>query len=129
MALRSGTGRAREAGFTLMELVVVLFIVGLLAAIAVPNVYGALQRAREAALLENLDVMRRSIDDFYGDRAAYPDSLGVLVDERYLRFVPKDPVGGEDMEWTLIAAPEGGIMDVRSSAEGTGLNGKPYSEW
>lgn len=129
MAPKSQPGRA-TAGFTLMELVVVLFIIGLLAAIAAPNISGAIQRGREAALLENLAVMRRSIDDFHADRSAYPATLEVLVDERYLRFVPDDPVAEKDAGWRLIYDERGaGVIDIHSTSDDMGQNGVPYREW
>lgn len=113
-----------------MELVVVLFIVGLLAAIAIPNVSGSLTRAREAALVENLSVMRRAIDDYYGDKGVYPESLSVLVEERYIQFIPKDPVADNERDWTIeIDQTAGGLRDVRSTASGIGSNGVSYNAW
>ena len=113
-----------------MELVLVLFIVALLAAIAVPNIQGSITRAREASLTENLVVMRRAIDDFHADRGAYPDSLAALVEARYIRFVPEDPIGGEETPWRLVEDTEaGGVRDVFSGADGVGTNGVAYGEW
>ncbi|WP_181868901.1 type II secretion system protein [Yoonia sediminilitoris] len=129
MGHRLRIGR-RDAGFTLIELVVVLFIVGLLAAIAVPSVSGALVRAREAALIENLSVMRRAIDDYRGDLGLYPPDLGTLAEARYISIVPDDPVAGEDVDWLVIEdQDEGGVRDVRSAATGVGTNGVAYREW
>lgn len=125
---RSPTGRA-ERGFTVAELLVVLLIIGLLAAIAVPNVNGALLRAREAALRENLSVMRRALDDHFADKGTYPAALNVLVDERYLRFIPDDPVAGAGQGWETETAAGGGIADVRSGSSEAGSDGVPYSEW
>lgn len=125
--LRSGK---RADGFTLMELVLVLFIVGLLAAIAIPNVSGSLTRAREAALIENLAVIRRAIDHYYSDKGVYPENMTVLVDDRYIQFIPDDPVAGEDIDWVLeMDQTAGGLRDVRSAAPGTGTNGVSYSAW
>lgn len=127
---RHQPARSGEAGFTLMELVLVLFIVGLLAAIAVPNISDALTRGRETALIEDLSVMRRALDDFHADRAEYPESLETLVEEKYLKFIPPDPVAEGDSGWQLSLDPdEGGVTDVRSSSARPGLNGKPYEEW
>ena len=123
------TGR-RDAGFTLAELVIVVLIVGLLAALAVPNVSGAIMRAKETALLENLRVMRNAIDDYHADKAAYPETLSDLVTQRYITAIPDDPVAGEDTPWFLIYdLDQGGVHDVRSAADGVGSNGIAYREW
>ena len=128
MARRSQSGK-RDAGFTLMELVVVLFIVALLAALAVPSVSRSLQRAEEAALEQNLVVMRKAIDDYRADRAEWPADLSALVEARYIRALPEDPVTGT-LNWAVIGAgDEDGIADVRSTSSEIGLNGIPYSEW
>ena len=127
--LRIGNHRRREAGFTLMELVVVLFIVALLAALAVPAVSRSLTRAEETALRQNLSVLRTAIDDYRADRAEWPADLAALVDARYIRAVPEDPVTG-DRNWILDDADEeNGIDDVRSASSEIGLDGVPYSEW
>lgn len=129
MELKLRTGK-RDAGFTLVELVIVLFIVGLLAALAVPSVSGAMARAQEAALLENLTVMRRAIDDYHADTGNYPETLQILADQNYISFVPIDPIAGEDVSWIIIQdLAVGGVSDVRSGAAGTGANGVAYREW
>ena len=126
MVRRSRTG---EAGFTLLELLVVLFIVALIAGIAAPNVTAAITRAREAALAENLNVMRRALDDYYSDKEAWPAELDDLVKLGYLRSIPDDPVAGKGAAWALEKADVGGIMDLHSGSVDTGLNGIPYSDW
>ena len=129
MAAKSRTGR-REAGFTLMELVVVLFIVALLAALAVPSVSRSLKRAEETALEQNLSVMRQAIDDYRADRAEWPENLSDLVEARYIRFIPEDPVAGEDVPWAVVGAEDGsGIADIRSTSSEIGLNGVAYNQW
>lgn len=128
MARKSRTGRGQR-GFTVAELLVVLLIVGLLAAIAVPNISGTIERAREAALREDLSVMRRALDSYFADTGAYPASLNDLVEKRYLRDIPADPIAGRDKGWEVEQAREGGISDVRSAADGTGSDGVPYGEW
>ena len=123
------TGK-RDAGFTLAELVIVVLIVGLLAALAVPNVSGAIMRAKETALLENLRVMRSAIDDYHADKAAYPEKLSDLVTQRYITAIPDDPVAGKDTPWFLVYdLDQGGVQDVRSAADGVGTNGIAYREW
>lgn len=119
-----------QAGFTLMELVVVLFIVALLAAVVVPNVAGSMRRAQETALTQNLSVMRDAIDDYRADRAEWPVELADLVEARYIRFVPKDSVSDDGAGWALVdAEDESGFSDVRSTSFEVGSNGVPYSEW
>ena len=134
--------RTAQSGFTLIELMVVVTIVALLAGIAVVNIRTAQQKAREAALLENLSNMRKAIDNFYADKQRYPANLDELV-PNYLKKVPEDPVTRtkdwqEVMEEPDPDAPENtdaegnsvapGMSDVRSSAPGNTLDGKPYSE-
>jgi len=124
--LQSGEG---ERGFTVTEMLVVLVIVGLVAGIAVPNVSSAIRRAEETALRENLQVMRRALDDYFADKGAYPAALDALVDEKYIRFVPDDPVGEAGASWDLVRGDAGGIMDVRSGSQEVGLNDVAYREW
>ena len=134
--------RVAQSGFTLIELIVVVTIVGILASVAVVNIRTAQQKAREAALLENLSNMRKAIDNFYADKQRYPANLDELV-PNYLRRVPEDPVTRtrdweEVMEEPDPDAPENtdaegnavapGMSDVRSSAPGNTLDGKPYAE-
>ncbi|MEM9427873.1 MAG: prepilin-type N-terminal cleavage/methylation domain-containing protein [Pseudomonadota bacterium] len=126
MAAQSRSG---EAGFTVAEMLVVVLIVGLVAALAVPSVQGALKRAEEAALRQNLAVMRRALDDHFADTATYPDTLEDLVSGRYLRFIPEDPTGPRGQGWALIEVSGGGIEDVKSRSEGTGRDGIPFREW
>ena len=116
-------------GFTLMEMVVVLAIVGILASIVAPLVITALTRAREATLQQDLKTMRKLIDDYYGDKGAFPPSLQVLVTQGYLRAIPRDPVNGNKAEWKAVLAKEGGISDVRSLSNERGANGTPYADW
>jgi general secretion pathway protein G len=133
--MRSGEknpGRAwagGSAGFTLMEMVIVLAIIGVLASIVAPAVMNAMMRAREVALQQDLKVMRKLIDDYYGDKGAYPPSLQTLVEQGYMRGIPRDPVNGSKAQWKAVTAKEGGISDVRSMSRERGGNGVPYSEW
>ncbi len=134
---RSGRGRGRHDhrhGFTLIELIVVMAIVALLAAIATPRYLQSLDRAREASLRTSLQVMRHAIDQYAADLGRYPDSLQVLVDSRYLRQVPEDPVTGLADSWVLLApVPDsvlsGPVWDVRSGAAGRARDGGLYADW
>lgn len=137
MARNTRSGKPGHGGFTLLELLVVLFIVALLASIAAPAITSGVQRSKEATLREDLRVMRKSIDDFYGDTGTYPTDLEALVERQYLRSVPVDPITGSRTTWTVeleeSESPEGdkssGIRDVHSGAEGQARDGTSYSEW
>jgi general secretion pathway protein G len=126
---RACAPHAGNGGFTLMEMVVVLAIVGVLAAIVSPVVISTLTRAREAALQQDLKIMRKLIDDYYGDKGAYPASLKALTQEGYLRAIPGDPVNANKAEWKAETLKQGGVSDVHSLSEERGSNGVPYSKW
>ncbi len=124
------TGRRR--GFTLLELLVVMAIIATLLTIAVPRYFRSLQRSREAVLLQDLTSLRESIDKFYGDTGKYPATLAALVEKRYLRSIPVDPIAKTAAKWIVVNSedPEdNGVKDIRSSAEGQGENGVPYAAW
>ena len=124
------TGRRR--GFTLIELLVVMAIIATLLTIAVPRYVRSLQRSREAVLMQDLASMRESIDKFYGDTGKYPPALAVLVEKRYLRVIPVDPIARSAEKWVVVNSedPEdNGVKDVRSGAEGAGENGVLYAAW
>lgn len=131
--------RARR-GFTLAEMLIVAALIGILAAIALPNYRHAQRKAQEAALKENLWILRDLIDQHKADRGQYPEDLQQLVSRGYLRRVPTDPVTNSADTWEEIREPLGeeapeeeevetGITDVRSGAPGVGLDGTPYTEW
>ena len=119
---------SRARGFTLVEVLVVLAIISLMVAIAVPRYVDRLEDAREAALRENLKVMRVAIDRFQADTGRFPRSLEELVERRYLSGVPLDPVTERTDTWIEVAAAETdpgatGLGDVRSGAEGAARKG------
>ena len=125
--------RRKSGGFTLIELLVVVTIIGILAGIAMVNVQNAQIKAAEAVLKQNLVTMRKAIDDFYADNRRYPTSLDELVEKRYLRTIPKDPITESAETWETIQEDPTdteesedseeltvgpGIIDVKSGAEG-----------
>lgn len=123
---------AGSKGFTLIELLVVMSIIGLLLTIAVPYYFNSVQHSREAVLREDLTLMRDALDKRYGDTGRYPDALGDLVTQRYLRSIPVDPITGSAATWQVVPPEnpdDGGVYDVKSGAPGQGSNGQPYKEW
>jgi general secretion pathway protein G len=133
-----------EAGFTLLELLVVMTIIGILAAIAVPALKDSPQRAREAALREDLFAMRSVIDQYHGDKGNYPADLQTLVTDGYLRKIPLDPMTKAADSWVIAyeeaptsadapadAAGAGtpGIVDVHSGSNAKALDGTLYKDW
>jgi general secretion pathway protein G len=123
-----------KRGFTLIEVLIVVTIIGILITMAQPSFHRAVTSAKEATLKENLFVLRDVLDQFFADNAKYPDALEQLVEKRYLRRVPKDPVTGSVDTWVLVRAAdeqgqEAGIFDVHSGSEGTALDGTRYADW
>lgn len=121
-----------DTGFTLVELMVVMAIIALLLSLALPRYFNHLESARETILKQDLAVMRDAIDKYHSDRGRYPDSLEELVNARYLRSVPVDPVTERSDTW--LAAPPAGeavgaLYDVRSGAPGTAKDGTRYADW
>lgn len=130
---RSIVRRANQSfGFTLIELMVVLAIVATLLLLVTPRYLNHLEVSREAVLKENLHTVRQVIDKFYGDKGRYPESLEELVETRYLRALPEDPVTEATDTWQIVPVPEGAegqVYDIRSGAPGTALNGESYEQW
>lgn len=116
-----------------MEILLALALVALLAGLVVPTAQSSLRRGREAALRQDLAVMRKAIDDFRADRGKYPAALALLVTERYLRAIPADPMTGRTDTWVPVHEHEppgsGGIVDIRSGSDGVSPDGESYSAW
>jgi general secretion pathway protein G len=121
----------RRVGFTLIELLVVLAIVALLLTLSVPRYFQSIDASKETILAENLRATRDTIDKFYGDNGRYPASLEELVEMKYLRALPVDPLTESSETWVLIPPqdPElGAVYDLRSGATGIARNGKSFSD-
>lgn len=134
--------RRRAAGFTLIELLIVVAIIGILSTMAVMQLRQTPQRAKEAALKEDLYALRNVIDQYFTDKGKYPDSLQTLVEEGYIRKIPVDPMTETDTSWVEEQAAgtgqgddgdsdaaSGGVGDVHSGSDATALDGTAYSEW
>jgi general secretion pathway protein G len=119
-------------GFTLIELLVVMAALGLLLSIAAPRYIEHVDRSRDVVLKQNLAGLRDAIDKFYADRARYPKDLQELVQQRYLRQVPLDPVTDRIDSWVLVppnGQSGGAVFDVRSGAPGRARDGSVYASW
>lgn len=119
----------RAWGFTLIEMLVVLAIVALLLSVATPRYFGSLEKGREVALQENLRVLRVTLDKFHADKGRYPDTLDELVEARYLREVPLDPITESATTWVLVPPKEPGqqgVADVKSGASGSARDGRRF---
>lgn len=123
-------------GFTLIELMVVLVVLAVLTAIITPNYMDRVSQAREVALRQNLVGMRTAIDQFYRDKARYPNALAELVESRYIREVPQDPITQRSDTWVVIApaasgsaAATGKVYDIKSGASGQSGDGTAYASW
>ena len=123
----------RGRGFTLIELMIVLALIATLLTLSLPRYFGSLERSKEAALKQTLAATRDAIDKFFSDTGKYPESLPELVEKRYLRNVPLDPITDSTTTWTIVSAPDplakGEVYDLKSGAPGASSDGKSYAEY
>lgn len=127
----------KARGFTLIEVLIVITLIVVLAAVGMPTYQNSVRRAQEATLKENLFRMNDAIDQYYADKNKYPASLEDLVSEGYLRKIPEDPITDSADTWVTVPAEpdpnnpagEPGIYQVKSGSDRTSLDGSPYSEW
>lgn len=122
----------RDLGFTLIELLVVLGIVALMLTLAVPRLFPTIDSAKESILLENLRATRATIDQYYADTGRYPESLEQLVEKKYLKAVPLDPITESAATWVVVPPEDeskGLVLSIGSGAPGTDRHGIPYLEW
>ena len=127
----------RQRGFTLVELLIVISLISILAAMGLVQYRNSVTAAREATLKTNLFRMRDAIDQYYADKGKYPSSLDSLVSDGYMRRIPEDPFTKSADSWTTVPAEpdpnnpsaEPGVYDVKSGAPGSALDGSTYSDW
>jgi general secretion pathway protein G len=129
--------RRKSGGFTLVELMIVMAIIGVLAVIAVPSFTAAIKHAREAVLKEDLHVLRAAIDSYTMDKQKAPQSLDDLVQEGYLKSIPEDPMTHTSSTWVTdtsdsrfsVDETDPGVNDVHSGSDEAGSDGQPYNTW
>lgn len=134
MVAATRIGKMRYRGFTLLEMLLVVLLVAIVASFVGPMVTGSVSRAKETTLKENLYVMRKAIDDYYADKGKYPAELKILVEKRYIRHIPVDPITERRDSWQEIRAQgasggQGGIIDVRSGSQERARNGEAFNQW
>ncbi len=134
---RAGRTTSRESGFTIIELMIVMAIIGLLAAIAIPRYLQSVRKAKEAVLKEDLHTMRTAIDSYTVDKEKGPSALDDLVQSGYLKSIPQDPMTLRNDTWMTdqsgnpiaITETQEGIDDVHSGSQALASDGTMYSQW
>ena len=128
---------SRARGFTLVELLIVISLISILAAMGLVQYRNSVVSAKEATLKQDLFRMRDAIDQYYADKGKYPSALDSLVSDGYMRRIPEDPFTKTADSWTTVPAEpdpnnpsaEPGVYDVKSGAQGTALDGSSYTDW
>jgi len=129
--------QTKTAGFTLLELMIVMAIIGVLAVVAIPKFAGAMKSAREAVLKEDLHVMRMAIDSYTEDKQKGPSSLDDLIQDGYLKTIPVDPITRSSSTWVTaqgdamhsLDQSDPGIDNVHSGSEESSSDGQAYNTW
>jgi len=132
-----GRIKKQDAGFTLVELMIVMAIIGVLSMVAVPSYISAIKHAREAVLKEDLHTLRAAIDSYTMDKQKAPQSLDDLIQEGYLKSVPEDPMTKSNTTWVTetsdslhsLDQTDPGIDDIHSGSDEAGSDGQPYNTW
>lgn len=137
-ARRSGGATDRQtSGFTLVELIIVMAVIGVLILVAIPNYVASIRNAREAVLKEDLHVLRQAIDSYTMDKSKAPQTLDDLIQAGYLKSIPADPVTHSNTTWVTVSdeslqstdQTEPGINDIHSGSDEKGSDDQPYSSW
>jgi len=123
---------SRAQGFTLIELIVVLTIIGTLLTIAVPRYFHSLDQSRETILRQDLAVMRDALDKYDSDKGHFPETIDLLATEHYVRAIPVDPYTKTAASWIPVPSDDPdnpGVKDLHSGAPGAARDGTPYATW
>lgn len=129
--LKQPGGRWRDRGFTLIELLVVMVIIAILLTIVTPRYFNSVDRAKETVLKQNLSILRDAIDKYFADTGKYPTNLHQLVEDRYIRAIPADPITEENV-WVEVPPPDPemeGVFDVHTTSDRQALDGTFYEKW
>ncbi len=120
-----------NAGFTLLELSIVIAIIGILYLVAMPRGDKVAQKTRESVLKTNLRIVRVCIDKYYGDNGAYPSDLEILVKKRYIRNIPVDPITNSSKTWVTTSSSQekDDIFNIKSGSDRISLEGTLYNQW
>ncbi|MCK5684920.1 prepilin-type N-terminal cleavage/methylation domain-containing protein [bacterium] len=120
-----------NAGFTLLELSIVIAIIGILYLVAMPRGDKVAHKARESVLKTNLRIVRECIDKYYGDNGEYPAELEALVEKRYIRSIPVDPITNSSKTWVTISSAQqkDDIFNIKSGSNSMSLEGTLYNQW
>jgi len=132
-----GRVKKQDTGFTLVELMIVMAIIGVLAMVAVPSYISAIRHAREAVLREDLHTLRAAIDSYTMDKQKAPQSLDDLLQDGYLKSIPEDPMTKSSTTWVTdtsdamhsLDQTDPGIDDIHSGSDEAGSDGQPYNTW